>query len=212
MKTVRIVFEKRGRAKYISHLDLTRTMTRVVRRAAIPLWYTEGFNRHPYLTFAAPLSLGFEGIRETMDLRLEEDMDCGELVERLNSAMPEGLRAVSAAEAVAKPGDLAAASYALTFDCPPERLTALLDRPEIPVEKKTKKKTVKVIDIRPAFANATVTPVEDGALMTVTLPCSSAETVNPGLLLTALNGEGEPPCRCHVLRLELLMADGSPFR
>ncbi len=212
MKTVRIVFEKRGRAKYISHLDLTRTMTRVVRRAAIPLWYTEGFNRHPYLTFAAPLSLGFEGVRETMDLRLEEDMDYGALVERLNAAMPEGLRAVSAAEAIRKPGELAAASYELAFDCPEERLVALLGRPEILVEKKTKKKTVKTIDIRPAFANASVTSQGEGAVMHVTLPCSSAETVNPGLLLCALNGEGEHPCRCRVLRLELLTSDGTPFR
>ena len=68
--TVRIFFSKSGRARYISHLDLNRTMTRAVRRAGLPIWYTEGFSRHPYLTFAAPLSLGFEGERETMDLRL----------------------------------------------------------------------------------------------------------------------------------------------
>ena len=75
LKNVRILFSKMGRAKYVSHLDLVRTMTRAVRRADIPLWYTEGFNRHPYLTFAAPLSLGYEGLRESMDIRLEEEMD-----------------------------------------------------------------------------------------------------------------------------------------
>lgn len=212
LKTVRIVFEKRGRAKYISHLDLTRTMTRVMRRAAIPLWYTEGFNRHPYLTFAAPLSLGFEGLRETMDLRLEEDMDYGELVQRLNDAMPQGLRAVSAAEAVLKPAALAAARYELTFDCPAQRLERLMSRPEILVEKKTKKKVMKTVDIRPAFADAVITPTDAGCVMAVTLPCSSEQTVNPSLLLSALNGEEEPPCRCRVLRLELLAADGSVFR
>ena len=47
-------------------------MQRSLRRAGIPLWYTEGFNRHPYVTFAAPLSLGFEGLQETMDIRLEQ--------------------------------------------------------------------------------------------------------------------------------------------
>ncbi len=212
LKTVRIVFEKQGRAKYISHLDLARTMTRVVRRAAIPLWYTEGFNRHPYLTFAAPLSLGFEGLRETMDLRLEEDMDYTELIQRLNEAMPEGLRVVSAAEAMAKPGDLAAASYRIAIDCAADVLEELLHRPEILVEKKTKKKTTKTIDIRPAFANAVIEPTDDGAVMTVTLPCSSAETVNPGLLLTALNTATQQSYRCRVLRLELLTSAGKPFR
>ena len=70
MKEIRIRFKKTGRAKFISHLDLTRTMIRAVRRAGIPVWYTEGFNRHPYVTFAAPLSLGFEGLNECMDTRL----------------------------------------------------------------------------------------------------------------------------------------------
>ena len=95
MQTVRVVFSKTGRARFISHLDLMRTMTRVMRRAEIPLWYTEGFNRHPYLTFAAPLPLGQEGLHETMDLRLEEDMSMPELVERLSAAMPAGMGAVS---------------------------------------------------------------------------------------------------------------------
>jgi len=212
LKTVRIVFEKRGRAKFISHLDLTRTMTRVVRRASIPLWYTEGFNRHPYLTFAAPLSLGYEGLRETMDLRLEEELPYEELVDRLNSAMPEGLRVVSAADAVCKPGDLFAATYLLHFDCSADELTALLSRPEILVEKKTKKKTTKTVDIRPAFARAQVKPCDQGASVTVTLPCNSAETINPGLLLTALNAGREQPAHIHVIRQELLTKDGVPFR
>ena len=66
--TVRVLFSKTGRARYISHLDLNRAMTRAMRRAEIPLWYTEGFNRHAYLTFAAPLSLGTESVCERMDL------------------------------------------------------------------------------------------------------------------------------------------------
>lgn len=106
MKNVRIRFEKTGRAKYISHLDLNRTMTRALRRAELPIWYTEGFNRHPYITFAAPLSLGYEGLRESMDFRLEEEVADGEVVDRLNGVMPEGLRVVSCAEAVMKPGVL----------------------------------------------------------------------------------------------------------
>lgn len=212
LKTVRVIFSKTGRAKFISHLDLTRAMTRVVRRAAIPLWYTEGFNRHPYLTFAAPLSLGYEGLRETMDLRLEEDMSMEELVSRLNEALPEGLTAVSAAEAVAKAGDLAAARYELRFDCPPSVINDLLSKPEILVEKRTKKKIMKTIDIRPAFADAVVETEGEGALVTVTLPCNNSETVNPGLLLTALNAGLETPFHCRVLRTELLLADGCPFR
>ena len=90
-------------------------MTRVIRRAGIPLWYTEGFNRHPYITFAAPLSLGYEGLRESMDLRLEEELPMEELVGRMNAAAPEGIRFLSAAPAVMKAGELTSARYRIAF-------------------------------------------------------------------------------------------------
>ena len=208
--TIRVIFEKRGRARFISHLDLMRTMTRAMRRAAIPLWYTEGFNRHPYLTFAAPLSLGHEGLRETMDLQLEEELPMAELVDRLNAVMPDGLRIISAAPAVHKPGELAAARYQLTFDCPLEEIRALLAQPELLVEKRTKKKTVKTVDIRPAFADAVLEEIPTGTRMLVTLPLGN-ETVNPGLFLTALRAATTQERQCRVLRLALLLENGEPF-
>ncbi len=210
LKTVRVVFSKTGRARFISHLDLVRMMTRVVRRAEIPLWYTEGFNRHPYLTFAAPLSLGFEGLRESMDIRLVEEMSCDELVSRLNAALPDGFEAISAAEAVHKVGALTAARYRLRFDCPIEKMLSLLARSEILVEKRTKKKTMKTLDIRPAFANAVVNATDEGTEVTVTLPVGN-DTVNPSLLLQALNAETDGDYHLRVLRLDLLTADGKSF-
>ena len=76
MPNLRVFYEKTGRAKYISHLDINRCMQRALRRAEIPVWYTEGFNPHPYTTFALPLSLGYESLCETMDLRITRMMDC----------------------------------------------------------------------------------------------------------------------------------------
>ena len=80
--TVRIRFSKTGRARYISHLDLNRTMTRAVRRAGLPIWYTEGFNPKPKITFAAPLSIGTESMCEFMDIRLTEKMPAEEAMRR----------------------------------------------------------------------------------------------------------------------------------
>lgn len=51
MREVRLRFSKTGRLKYISHLDINRVMSRALKRAGIPLWYTEGFNPHPYMSF-----------------------------------------------------------------------------------------------------------------------------------------------------------------
>ena len=214
MQNVRIVFEKTGQARYMSHLDLVRTMTRAVRRAHIPLWYTEGFNRHPYLTFAAPLSLGYEGLHETMDLRLEEPMPMDELVAQLNAVLPTGLRAVEANECVCKAGDLASAAYTLTFACPADTLQTLLAQPAITVEKRTKKGGFKTVDIKEAVANAAVTPTEDGGCaVAVTLPNGSNNNVNPQLLLTALQQfVGDDTLTMRVLRRELYAESGVPFR
>lgn len=201
-----------GRARYVSHLDLVRAMTRAVRRADIPLWYTEGFNRHPYLTFAAPLSLGYEGLRETMDIRMEEDFPFDELVQRLNSVLPEGLTAISAADVVAKAGDLAAAEYKMIIQVPAEIIQEALSSAELLVEKRTKKKTMKTIDILPYFKDAVVEQTgEEVTTVTVILPSGSNENINPGLFLTALKPFAGAEVDAHVVRQRLLLADGSEF-
>ena len=206
------MFSKTGRAKYVSHLDLVRAMTRAVRRADIPLWYTEGFNRHPYLTFAAPLSLGYEGLRETMDIRMADDFPFDELVKRLNAVLPEGLVALSAADVVAKAGDLAAAEYRLTIRLPLPMVSEALSRSELLVEKRTKKKTMKTMDILPYFKDSVVEEAGEGnTIVTVSLPSGSNENINPGLFITALKGIVGSDVDAEVLRLRLLLGNGCEF-
>ena len=213
-KTVRITFRKVGRARYISHLDLNRTMTRAVRRAALPIWYTEGFNRHPYITFASPLSLGYEGERELMDVRLQENMDLIELVERLNAVMPEGLQVIDAAWAVKKAGEIDRAVYRLTLPCPSQTVRSLFEAPSILVQKRTKKKELKTVDIKAAIeaSNATVIDTEEGCAVELTLPCNSTDTVNPSLVVSALKtAAGGEELSCRVKRLAILDSNGEYF-
>lgn len=208
--TVRVTFRKLGRARYISHLDVNRTMTRALRRAGLPVWYTEGFNRHPYLTFASPLSLGFEGERETMDIRLEGEMPLDELARRLNAVMPEGLEIVSAAWAVKKAGEVAFARYRISLGCAASVVQALFAQDTVPVQKRNKKKEWKTIDLKPALAasDATVTETPEGCEIVLTLPCSSTETVNPALIVSAL---GEDSAVSRIRRLAVLDSDGAVF-
>ena len=206
-RVIRMHFSKTGRARFISHLDLNRTMTRALRRAGVPIWYTEGFNKHPYVTFTAPLSLGYEGLRECMDLRLLQDIPSDELVKRMNAVMPEGLAVIDAAPAVKKPGDLAAARYRLTFDCPPETLAAFLAQPAVTAEKQNKKKEIKTVDLTPLLAGAE--PEEN--LLELTLPCGSSDTVNPSLISQALAAFAGAEIPCRVCRLALLDGDGNEF-
>ena len=87
MRSVRLWYKKSGLAIYTSHLDMNRCFTRAVRRARIPLWYTEGFNPHPYMTFLLPLPLGQTGLREPSDLRIEGEITDEEILSRMNAAL-----------------------------------------------------------------------------------------------------------------------------
>lgn len=212
-RTVRITFRKYGRARYISHLDLNRTMTRAVRRAELPIWYTEGFNRHPYITFASPLSLGYEGERETMDLRLEDEMDMTELRRRLNAVMPEGLEILDAAWAVQKPKEVDRAVYRLAVDCTADDVQALLNQATVTVLKRTKKKELKELDLKPTLdvANVTITAAGESAVLELTLPCNSVDTVNPSLIVSALSTMLGREVYARITRTAVLDREGKIF-
>ena len=91
MSKLRLRFSKTGRAVYISHLDLMHTMQRAISRAGFSLKYSEGYNPHPQISIALPLSVGMSSRCEIMDLRLNEDVSFDDFRERLNAALPEGI-------------------------------------------------------------------------------------------------------------------------
>lgn len=213
MQDVRIRFRKTGRARYISHLDLTRAMARALRRAGLPIWYTEGFNKHPYLTFAAPLSLGFEGERESMDIRLVEEVSMGELTARLNAVLPEGLTVLEAGVPVHKAGEIAAARYRIEVGDSAAYLNAFCRREVISVEKRTKKGGTKILDLKPWLKDAVWSPLpDDRCAAELMLPCSSEETINPALILAAYEENSQSAeISFLVTRLDLLCKDGRSF-
>ncbi len=98
MDKLRLRFTKTGRAIYISHLDLMHTMQRAFSRAGYALKYSEGYNPHPQISIALPLSVGTASLCEIMDFRLREDADLAELPARLSQVLPEGIRILEAYE------------------------------------------------------------------------------------------------------------------
>jgi len=189
MKTVRVFFEKTGRAVYISHLDLTRAMARALARSEIPVWYTEGFHPHLYLTFALPLSLGTVGLRETMDYRLLDDgYPLEEATRRLDAALPEGLHAVKTVDPVMQPKQIMWADYALALRCDFAQAKAAFDAlaalPALPMEKRGKK-GVRTVDIRPLFSVLSVEKSPKGALVRLRCRAGVETNLNPSLVLDA---------------------------
>jgi len=215
-RTIRIFFEKRGRVKYISHLDLMRAMSRAVRRAALPIWYTEGFNPKPYLSFPLPLPLGQEGLREALDLRLLEDIAFDEISLRMNEALPEGLRVLSIAEPWHKPGEIAMAAYEITFTAKDfsEVRRRLDNKDELKARKMGKqghRKVEKEIALAPLIFGGCAAidlylmdnPAGPEIHMACVLAAGSERNLNPALLVEALGGEV-----VSIVRTGLMRKDG----
>lgn len=94
MITMRSRFYKKGDMVFISHLDLIRVFERAIRRADIPVAYTQGFNPHPIMAFATALGVGIASEGEYIDIQLSDDMDSGLFMSRLNSVLPDGLKII----------------------------------------------------------------------------------------------------------------------
>ena len=218
MIDVRLLFSKTFDARYMSHLDLMRCFTRAVRHSELPVWFTEGFNSHLYITFASPLSLGYESICETADIRLVGDTVCDNIPERINSGLPFGIEVMNAAPAVMKPPAIAWARYVIElcggFETTQIAQTAsLLLNDTLTAQKKTKKGTYKEIVINDRVRSSAVTATEDCCYWDVVVSNSSENSLNPQLLLNALfeklGGETD-----HILvkRTQLLTDSGEIFR
>lgn len=190
MLRVRAVFEKKGRAKYISHLDLNRCMLRTFRRSGLPIWYTEGFNPHPYYAFALALSLGYESSCEILDFNLTEELPFEEIRDRLNAVMPKGLRVLSVAEQKMKITAISKAEYTFSLETSdPEKLLCDIDEliggEEILIEKKTKR-GVKTVDIKPDMEIVFCEIFGNSIKMKMRLPAGTQVNYNPTLFFEAL--------------------------
>ena len=201
---VRATFEKCGRAKYISHLDLNRCMLRTFRRSGLPIWYTEGFNPHPYYSFALALSLGFESSCEILDFNLNEEMPYDEIRDKLNAVMPEGLKIIKVAEQKQKITAITEAEYSFSLvSDDTERLygdiEALLGMPEILIEKKTKK-GIKTVDIKPSIKVMRCEKNDRSVDMVIRLPAGTQTNFNPTLFIDALRNYNGAPFEPEKIR------------
>lgn len=217
-RTVRLRFCKRGALQYISHLDLQRTFSRILARAELPLWYTKGFNPHPKLVFALPLPVGCESECELADIRIERDMPCAEILERLRQSTTPELDFTACYVPERKFADIGAAEYVIHIDSKPSEEVAgaietVLTTSPLKVIKKSKSGE-KEVDIIPLIKNVDVTTDETGYLLTVLLAAGSTDNLNPEYVVSALRQklillrEGEEYSIC---RRRVCTSDGKDF-
>lgn len=191
MKNVRIWYTKDGACRFISHLDIVRAMTRALQMSGVPLWHTEGFNSRLYVSFAFPLSLGFRGLYESMDVKLlEDDYPFSEIIDRLNSCLPVGIKAVGVDEQYMNPRVISFADFKIkltaenhSVDEVFSAVNSVMEQSEILVEKKSKKGVVKQVDLKRSIQSCSVVKNKDYVKLSVTLPAGSVDNVNPTLFI-----------------------------
>ncbi len=190
---VRMSFTKTGMAKFISHLDTVRCITRAMKRANVPIWFTEGFNPHAFLTFAMPLSLGFESYCETVDFRLTEELDLTDLAEKINNALPVDITVKEIYEITTTPNDICWAEYKIIFNNPDNLLLGnaekILLSSEIMVLKKAKqgrKKVEKEVNIKENIKSYELSENDGKLTLNIVLSSGPCTNINPMLLINAL--------------------------
>ena len=223
--TLRLKFKKVGSLQYISHLDLVRTMSKIITRAKLPLWYTEGFNPKPKMIFAAPLSIGTESVCEFMDLRLIDDIPADEAKERLNANMTDEMQVIDAYYTEDKLTDLKWLAYSIdiTTDGASDELAAAchdaLLKDEVLVTKKAKpREEAPVVNIRPLIKEVSAEYREGLIHIDAVLSADASSFLNPEYVVKALRGAcgilSNPDLTKEyytIMRTEAYKADMSAF-
>ena len=205
MPELRFRFEKRGRAAYLSHLDVMRTFQRAFIRAGVRLRHSEGFNPHPKMSIALPLQLGCESVCEVLDVSVLEAPEA--VIPALNAALPEGIRILASGPVGAPVREIAWTEWELLF--PEEAAAAEAERilrlPSLPVEKKTKR-GIGTLDIAPHIRDLK----REGSRLLLRL-CADSPTINTGDVRKALEANFGEEIRMRALRLRFLKENMESF-
>lgn len=218
---IRIKFTKTGSLMYISHLDLVRTVQRIMVRAGIDIRYTEGFNPQPKMVFTPPLSIGVESLCEFVDIKINSPMSTDEIKKRLSENFPDEMRVLAVYVPTAKLSDIAYTDYIINMESPTidedteNKVRELFSR-ECTVVKASKKgeREINVTDyIKSLDVKSSV-----GAMCADVVLCADSENyLNPELFIKAIREKlgilsGDVKNEYYsVMRKEMLQKDLKVF-
>ena len=218
----RILFEKKGNAVWISHLDLMRLFQRAFKRAGLPLTHTQGFNPRPSVSIALPLSVGVESSCELLDFELDGDKVANRIVRgKLNDYLVPGIRVIKVYDNMEKIKNLAHLDTVVSLeydkgipeDCV-SRLKELFSREEVLVEKKTKSNGIQDQNIIPMIKSMEIMQMDDHTVELKARVCCQNPTLNPMQLHAAIvrHLPELTPDFAKGARLEIYDIEGNIFR
>ncbi|WP_411170728.1 TIGR03936 family radical SAM-associated protein [Clostridium sp. MB05] len=190
-----IKFTKESSVKFISHLDLMRTIQRVIRRADLPMEYSKGFNPHMALSIAQPLSVGVYSDAEYMDIVLVEELEEKEIVDRLNAKTAAGIKFLTASKVINKEGEkklpqtmalVDAARFTIKMLCSDSNkvesnMAKLISEPEWNTIKKSKKGE-KEVNLKTMIKEMKYWINDDELILNVLISSGSREHLSPDLV------------------------------
>lgn len=208
---LRLTYRQREQMRYVGHLDVVRTWERALRRAAVPLAYSQGFNPQPRLQFASALPMGATGDGEIVDVVMDEPMEPESFLFQVQPQLPRGLELVGVQEVPLKSPALQSQKGVSEWQVEVKsdldqaelsrRVEALLAREKIMQQRQRKGREVRY-DLRPLIVAARYEGPEPNGWHRLTLHLRSepGATGRPEQVLEAL-GLGELPLRMHRLRV-----------
>ncbi len=189
-QAVRLGFTKTGKLQFISHLDLARTMSRVMVRAGVPIWYTEGFNPRPKLVFALPLSIGTESVCEFVDFKITSEMDLDEIARRVGKQFAPEMKVTGVWTPKHKFTELSYSVYEIIIhsrklnENSAKEAEELFASPLMIIKKS--KSGEREVDLSSFIKSIGVKKSQDALVINATLPCDSANYLNPEYIVSAL--------------------------
>jgi len=181
-RRVEISYSKRGQAKYFGHLELVKILLRALKRAGIPLVFTQGFHPKPKIGFEDPLPIGIESDREYFYLILSPEISCQKLVRAINVKLPDGLKVIGCQPATVpknRSGMTNISEYQIKIKdgfLDPDKLKCFEKSSEFMVIQSPHKGKPKQIDLKPAVLNIRLLDSERLALRLCSKP---GKTVRP---------------------------------
>lgn len=192
MYKVWIKYQKTEPARFISHLDLLRALERAIRRANIPIAYSQGFNPHPKLSFATPLSVGIISHGDYLELEMVEELMPSIIIRSINDNLPQGIKFIEGKNIEKKVPTLGAIVEATLYevnvsnfigDTLQDKIKKLLAKPEILIQRKSKK-GMKTVDILPLIRKL---ELNNDKKLSMLLTTNSTENAKPKEILTLLS-------------------------
>ena len=194
--TVRVVFQKTGNLQYFSHLDLQRTWQRVLVRASIPMWYTQGFNPHSKITFGVPLPVGSEGMEEMVDLRIDRQITPAEIKAQLNAELTDEMQVSEVYIPTTAFSDIAWGTYQMTVKTPGDPIdnAAAINKIFAPdaqpiIMTKRSKSGDKEVNILPMIHSVKAVAADGLIKIRATLRAGNTENLNPEYLIKAMRDQ-----------------------